>query len=88
VTIAYSDMAFDEKQLKSISKKTGGAYFPVNDRDSLKKALEEIDKLETTTIESQSYDRYDEHFPLFLFAGALLAFVAVTLSMASARRMA
>ena len=88
VSIGYSDMAFDEGQLKAISRKTGGAYFPVNDRDSLKKALEEIDKLETTTIESQAYDRWDEHFPLFLFAGAIFAFVAVTLSMASARRMA
>lgn len=87
-SIVYADTTFDEKQLKSIASGTGGTYFPVNDRDSLEKALDEIDQLETTRIEADAYDRWDEHFPAFLFAGALLAFAAVTLSMASARRMA
>lgn len=87
-TIQYADMTFDEGQLKSIARKTGGTYFPVNDRDSLENALEEIDKLETTRIDSDAYDRWNEHFPAVLFAGALLAFLAVTLSMASSRRMA
>ena len=63
-------------------------YFPVNDRDSLKRALEEIDKLETTKIDADVYDRWQEHFPLLLFFGVLLAVSAVSLSMASARRMA
>lgn len=87
-TIGYLDMTFDEKQLKSIAEKTRGMYFPVNDRDSLKRALEEIDKLETTKIDADVYDRWQEHFPLLLFFGVLLAVSAVSLSMASARRMA
>lgn len=87
-SVMHADMTFDEKQLKSIAAKTGGTYFRVDDRDSLKKALDEIDQLETTRIEADAYDRWDEHFPLFLFVGALLALVAVTLSMAAARRMA
>ena len=41
-TIQYADMTFDEKQLRSIARKTGGTYFPVNDRDSLEEALKEI----------------------------------------------
>ena len=81
-------MTFDERQLRSIAAKTGGTYFAVDDRDSLEKALEEIDKLETTRIEADAYDRWDEHFAPFLLAGALLAFLAVTVSMASARRVA
>ena len=54
----------------------------------LEKALEEIDKLETTRIEADAYDRWNEHFAPFLLLGALLAFAAVTVSMASARRIA
>lgn len=87
-TVQYADMTFDEKQLKSIAKKTGGTYFPVNDRKSLQAALDEIDKLETTELEAMAYDRWEEHFVAFLLAGALLVFAAVSLSMAATRRMA
>ena len=87
-TVQYADMTFDERQLRSIAAKTGGTYFAVDDRDSLEKALEEIDQLETTRIEADAYDRGNEHFAPFLLAGALLAFLAVTVSMASARRVA
>ena len=87
-TVQYADMTFDERQLRSIAAKTGGTYFAVDDRDSLEKALEEIDKLETTRIEADAYDRWNEHFAPFLLLGALLAFAAVTVSMASARRIA
>lgn len=86
--IQYSDTQFDEKQLRSIASVTGGMYFPVNDRESLKKALEEIDQLETTRLESDAYDRWAEHFVPFLLAGAALVFLAVSLSMAATRRMA
>lgn len=80
--------AFDERQLKGIAAKTGGTYYSVTDRDSLEKALEEIDKLEKTELEVDTWDRWEEHFSLFLLLGALLVFAAVSLSMASARRMA
>ena len=86
--VQYADMTFDEGQLRSIAKKTGGTYFPDNDRDSLERALEEIDQLETTRLEADAYNRWDEHFVRFLVAGALLVLVAVSLSMAATRRMA
>jgi Ca-activated chloride channel family protein len=86
--VRYADMTFDEKQLKSIAEKTGGMYFSVNDRDSLEKALDEIDQLETTKIEAVAYDRWHEHFSGLLVASSLMVFLAVSLSMASARRMA
>ncbi len=86
--VQYADMTFDEGQLKSIAEKTGGIYFSVDDRDSLAKALEEIDQLEKTRIEAGSWERWDEHFAPFLLAGAFLVFAAVTLSMAASRRIA
>ena len=86
--VQYADMTFDEKQLKAIAKTTGGMYFAVNDRDSLEKALEEIDALETTRIEADAYDRWEEHFAFFLLSGALLVLVASSMSMASIRRLA
>ena len=87
-TVQYADMTFDERQLKSIAKRTGGAYFAVNDRDSLKQALDEIDQLETTKLDADVYNRWREHFAPFLLAGALLVFLAVSLSMSASRRMA
>ena len=81
-------MTFDERQLKGIASSTGAMYFPVNDRDSLEKALAEIDQLETTKLDADAYDRWDEHFAAFLLAGALLVFLAVSLSMSASRRLA
>jgi len=86
--IQYADMTFDERQLKSIAKTTGGTYFPVNDRDSLEKALDEIDALETTALDADVYNRWREHFAPVLLAGAVLVLLAVSLSMSAARRVA
>ena len=87
-TIQYADMTFDEKQLRSIAKKTGGTYFPVNDRDSLEKALEEIDQLETTQLDADVYNRWKEHFTSFLLLGAIFVLLSVSLSMSASRRVA
>ena len=87
-SIQYADMTFDEKQLKSIAAKTSGRYFPVQDRDGLKEALEEISQLETTKLEADAYDRWEEHFANFLLLGVLLVLGAVSLSMAATRRLA
>ena len=86
--VQFVDMTFDERQLKAIASATGGRYFAVNDRDSLSAALSEIDELETTPLEADAYDRWDEHFALPLVAGAVLVFLAVSLSMLSTRRLA
>ena len=72
-------MTFDEKQLKSIAKRTGGTYFPVNDRDSLEKALDEIDQLETTRLDADVFNRWREHFVPFLLAGAVLVLASAML---------
>ena len=86
--VDYANMQFDEKQLRSIAKKTGGMYFPVNDRDSLEKALEEIDQLETTQLDADVYNRWNEHFTSFLLLGAIFVLLSVSLSMSASRRVA
>ena len=86
-TIAYADITFDESQLKSIASKTGGRYFGVRDSEGLKTALAEISTLETTKIDRQVYERFDEHFVDFLLWGAVLAALAITLNMNLTRRL-
>lgn len=87
-SIQYADMNFDEAQLKSIAEVTGGRYFAVNDREALKEALEEISSLETTKLEADAYDRWEDHFAPFLFFGLLLVILATSLSMSATRRLA
>lgn len=79
---------FDEKQLKAIAKGTDGMYFAVNDREALENALAEIDKLETTPIEADEWNRWNEFFAPFLVAGTVCVFFAACFSMAAVRRMA
>lgn len=78
---------FDEAQLKSIAKKTGGRYFGVRDEKGLKSALEEIDKLEKTTLDRTVYQRWREYFAPFLMFGAVLVLLAVSLQMTASRRL-
>ena len=84
----WGNPTLDEGQLKKIALKTGGKYYGVDDKDGLEKALKEIDELETTKLEADAYDAWEEHFVWFLLIGAALVFAAVSLSMAAARRMA
>lgn len=86
-TIAYADATFDETQLKAIAAKTNGRYFSVRDNDGLKNALDEINTLETTKIDRQVYQRFDEHFVRFLLWGAALVAFALTLNMNLTRRL-
>ena len=86
--VTYAEMSFDEKQLKSIAEKTGGTYFSVNDNEALERALAEIDALETTRLDADAYNRWQEHFAGFLLTGVLLVLLAVTLSMTATRRFA
>jgi hypothetical protein len=86
-SIGYMNLAFNEPQLKSISEKSNGRYFNVRDNEGLKRALEEISKLETTKINRDVYERYNEHFVDFLLWGAGLIILAITLHMALTRRL-
>lgn len=78
---------FDEALLKNIAATTSGMYFAVNDREGLEKALEEIDKLETTPLEVDEWKRWVEYFPILLMLGVPLILVSMFLSMLALRRM-
>ncbi|MBO4632154.1 MAG: VWA domain-containing protein [Lentisphaeria bacterium] len=70
---------FDEELLKDIASSTGGVYYKADDGDSMRKAMEQIDKLEKTSVEQSILVNWKEFYPLlcwlaigFLLAGMLL----------------
>ena len=75
--IQTADTSFDEKQLKTIAQETKGRYFSVNDRDGLEEALDEIDRLEKTRLETETWEQWNEHYRGFVLAGLLLILVGV-----------
>ena len=86
-TIGYAYVTLDENMLRKIASDTGGSYFNVKDKDGLENALDEINKLETTKVEHDIYRQFNELFGNFLFAGAFLALLGLTLNMALTRRL-
>ncbi|MBQ7206835.1 MAG: VWA domain-containing protein [Lentisphaeria bacterium] len=72
---------FDERLLRTIAETTGGSYFQADDAGALRKVMDEIDKMEKTTVEQPRYVEYREFAPRLALAVAallLLAFVADT----------
>jgi len=70
--IGYAQVRLDEDQLRSIAATTGGKYFNVTDAKGLAQTLAAISKLEKTTINTELFNKYDEHFPAFLVTGLVL----------------
>lgn len=60
ILVDYIEVTIDEKTLKAIAAETGGQYFRATDTDSLKTIYDEIDKLEKTKVETQTYTDYRE----------------------------
>lgn len=56
------NMPIDEETLKNIAKQTDGKYFRVTDSKALKKVFIEIDNLEKTRMDTQSFQRTEEEF--------------------------
>ena len=70
---------FDEQLLKDIAKTTGGVYYKADDGDAMRKAMEQIDKLEKTTVKQNILVNWKEFYPAlswlavaFLLLGMLL----------------
>lgn len=72
------DTAIDEESLKDIANKTGGKYFRVTDSNTLNKVFGEIDSLEKTEMDVESYQRVEEAFMPWVLA-ALCCFGLVLL---------
>lgn len=84
--VYQAQVVLDEALLRRIAQQTGGRYFNVRDPQGLEKAMKEIDKLEKTAIERQTYRQYDEFFPRFLWPGLVFVLLGVGLNMAVAGR--
>jgi Ca-activated chloride channel family protein len=70
---------FDEKLLRSIADTTGGSYFQADDAEALRKVMEEINKMEKTSVEQPRYMEYREFAPRLAVLAAvllLLGFIA------------
>ena len=70
--IARAEVRLDEELLRSIAGTTGGEYFNVTDPKGLNNVMARISKLEKTTINTDQYNRYEEHFLNFLIPGLVL----------------
>lgn len=70
----------DEDQLRSIAATTGGKYYNVTDAKGLDQTLALISKLEKTSINTELFNKYDEHFPGFLFLGLGLLIIGAVLN--------
>jgi Ca-activated chloride channel family protein len=79
-TIGYGDVTLDENQLRSLATTTGGQYFNVTDPKGLTQTLDTISKLEKTTINTELFNKYDEHFLFVLIPGLALVFLGAALN--------
>ncbi len=78
--VIYEDVEIDEEMLREIASRTGGSYFRAEDGEALARIYDEIDRLETTEIITESYMEYDERYRrLVLPALALLLLETVLL---------
>jgi len=64
---------FDKKLLKGIAKETGGKYYAARNAEGLEKVLNQIDKLEKTSVEHSRFIDYSElSAPLIISALVLI----------------
>ena len=77
----------DEVSLQEIAELTGGQYFRATDTESLAQIWAQIDELETTEIEVQTYTQYEERFGLVLMFGFLMLGLELGLSSTVLRRL-
>lgn len=79
--IQWAEVRLDEDQLRSIAETSGGQYFNVSDPKGLSHAMESINKLEKTAVNTELFNQYDEHFALFLVPGLCLVVLGTALNM-------
>lgn len=77
--VVHQDVEIDDEQLRQMAETTGGTYFRAEDSQALAKIYDEIDELERTEIETDSYMEYDERFSWFVVPAIGLLLVEVTL---------
>ncbi len=65
----------DEDLLKKMADETGGQFFRAKDKEGLQDIYRQIDKLDKSKVEVQSFKRYEERFIPFLLAALLFVFL-------------
>lgn len=69
----------DDTSMRQIAETTGGRYFRATDTEELRKIYDEIDRLEKTKVEINSYMEYKELFVPFALAALCLILAEVIL---------
>ena len=72
--------SFDEKLLRTLAEKTGGSYFHAADAEGMKKVMNEINKLEKTSIEQPRYVEYKEYAPILSAVTLGVIFLSILIS--------
>ena len=76
---SFPQQEFDETTLREIARVTEAEFFRAKTTSSLEETFRSIDNLERTEIQSLTVVETDELFAWFAGAGALLAFVGLSL---------
>ncbi|MFA6568060.1 MAG: VWA domain-containing protein [Victivallales bacterium] len=71
---------FDEKLLKDMADTTGGRYFTASDAEGLQKTMDEIDRLEKTSLEQPRYVDYRELAPPLVTASLIIILLSFMLN--------
>jgi Ca-activated chloride channel family protein len=77
----------DEDTLKQISQKTGGQFYRGDNSERLRDIYDQIDKMEKTEAVVSKYTEFRELFPWFLYCGAGLLLLEITLAQTIFRRL-
>jgi Ca-activated chloride channel family protein len=85
-TVAMGYVRLDEELLQTLATTTGGKYFNVTHSKGLAQTMDAISKLEKTTINTELYNKYDEHFLTFLIPGLALLCIGAAVNTWLGRR--
>ena len=85
-TIGYAEVRIDEDQLRRIAGATGGQYFNVQNPKGLARALEDINRLEKTAVNTVEFRQYHEHAPAWILAALALVLLGAAINTLLRRR--
>lgn len=78
-TLTKIESQLDEATLTQIAEETGGLYYRADDTDGLRRVIAEINALETSEIEIETFDRFEELAGYILLPALFLLFLEVWL---------
>ena len=85
--VVYQESALDEETLQEIAQITGGRYYRAIDTAELGKIYDEINSLEQSQIEIESYTRYRELAGLLLVPALLILLAEMVLRKTALRKL-